>query len=132
MPPGRPSLRHGEWPAMTTTVLIVDDHGGFRARARRLLEAEGYEVVGEAADGAAGVAAARRLAPDLVLLDLQLPDTTGFAVAAELCGAPDAPAVVLTSTRDAAEFGALAQGNGARGFVAKAELSGAALDALLE
>ncbi len=117
---------------MRTTVLIVDDHGGFRARARRLLEAEGYAVVGEAEDGAGGVAAARRIAPDLVLLDLQLPDATGFAVAAELCAAPGGPAVVITSTREAPEYGKLARDNGARGFVPKAELCGAALDALLE
>ena len=72
---------------MATTVLIVDDHTAFRSRARRMLEADGFEVVGEAGDGASGVAAARRLEPDVVLLDLQLPDTTGFAVAQELSGA---------------------------------------------
>jgi DNA-binding NarL/FixJ family response regulator len=116
---------------MTTTVLIVDDHSGFRARARRLLESAGYEVVGEAADGASGVEAARRLAPDVVLLDLQLPDTTGFAVAAEITGAEPAPAVVITSTRDAADFAELALRNGARGFLSKAELSGRGLRALL-
>ena len=116
---------------MPTTVLIVDDHGPFRARARRLLESEGYCVVGEAADGAAGVAEAERLAPDLVLLDLQLPDMSGFEVAAAITGADSAPAVVITSTRDAADFGALAVSNGALGFVSKAELSGAALEALL-
>jgi len=116
---------------MATTVLIVDDHGKFRARARRLLESEGYELVGEAADGAAAVEAAQRLAPDLVLLDLQLPDTSGFAVAAELTGADPAPVVVITSTRDAADFEELAVRNGARGFLSKAELSGAGLEALL-
>ena len=108
---------------MTITVLIVDDHSAFRARARRLLEAEGYRVVGEAADGAEGVAAALRLAPDLVLLDLQLPDASGFAIAAEITGADSPPAVVITSTRDAADFGELAERNGARGFVSKSELT---------
>ena len=117
---------------MRTTVLIVDDHGGFRARARRLLEAEGFAVVGEAADGAAGVAAARRFAPDLVLLDLQLPDATASPSPPSCAAARARPVVVITSTRDAAEYGALARGNGARGFVPKAELCGAALDALLE
>ena len=73
-------------PRMATTVLIVDDHSAFRSRARRMLEADGFEVVGEAADGASGVDAARRLEPDVVLLDLQLPDTTGFAVAEEISG----------------------------------------------
>ena len=117
--------------AVATTVLIVDDHSPFRARARRLLEAEGYRVVGEAADGAAAIEAARRLVPDLVVLDLQLPDASGFDVAAEIAAAGSSPAVVITSTRDAADFEELAQRNGARGFVSKAELSGAALQALL-
>jgi DNA-binding NarL/FixJ family response regulator len=113
---------------MATTVLIVDDHTAFRSRARRMLEADGFEVVGEAADGASGVDAARRLEPDVVLLDLQLPDTTGFAVAEALGG--DA-AVVITSTRDGDDFDALARRAGALGFLSKAELSGAALEELL-
>ena len=113
---------------MATTVLIVDDHTAFRSRARRMLEADGFEVVGEAADGASGVDAARRLEPDVVLLDLQLPDTTGFPVAEEIAG--DA-AVVITSTRDGDDFDTLARRSGALGFVSKAELSGAALEELL-
>src|SRR5919108_488440 len=105
--------------ACVTTVLIVDDHGGFRKRARRLLEAEGFTVVGEAADGAAAIEAAGRLAPDVVLLDLQLPDASGFAVSASLTGTPSAPVVVITSTRDSDDFGALARSSGARGFIGK-------------
>ena len=116
---------------MSVSVLIVDDHSGFRRRARRLLEAEGYAVVGEAEDGAHGVAAARELAPDLVLLDVNLPDTDGFAVAAALTGEPEGPAVVITSTRDADDVAARVRACGARGFVPKGELSGAALDAVL-
>ena len=116
---------------MTVSVLIVDDHSGFRARARRLLEAEGYAVIGEAANGAQAIRAARALAPDLVLLDVNLPDTDGFAVAQELTGQADAPAVVMTSTRDAADVAELVRSSGARGFVPKAELSAAALAALL-
>jgi DNA-binding NarL/FixJ family response regulator len=116
---------------VTVSVLIVDDHSGFRARARRLLEAEGYAVVGEAANGEQAVRAARALAPDLVLLDVNLPDTDGFAVAQELTGHAGAPAVVLTSTRDAADVAELVRSSGARGFVPKAELSGDALAALL-
>lgn len=112
-------------------VLIVDDHPGFRASARRLLEAEGFEVLGEAGDGAAAIAAARVLRPELVLLDVQLPDTDGFAVAEELTRGGAGPAVVLTSSRDAADFGSLVAASGARGFVPKAELSAAALARLL-
>ncbi len=114
-----------------TRVLIVDDHPSFRATARALLEAEGFDVVGEAEDGASALRAARSLHPELVLLDVQLPDTDGFAVAAALTANGSAPAVVLTSSRDADDFGELVAASGARGFVPKAELSGAALSALL-
>ena len=114
--------------SMATTVLIVDDHTAFRSRARRMLEADGFEVVGEAADGASGVDAARRLAPDVVLLDLQLPDTTGFAVAEAIAGDT---AVVITSTHEDEDFGVMARRSGARGFVSKSELSGAAIEQLL-
>ena len=69
---------------MTRTVLIVDDHPSFRATARAVLEAEGFDVVGEARDGAEPVELAAALHPDVVLLDVQLPDSTGFEVAAEL------------------------------------------------
>ncbi len=113
------------------TVLIVDDHEGFRATARRLLESEGYDVVGEAIDGPSGITSARELRPDLVLLDVQLPGIDGFAVARELTAdGPGAPAVVLTSTRSAADYGPLIAASGARGFVPKAELSGRAIGEL--
>jgi DNA-binding NarL/FixJ family response regulator len=115
-----------------TSVLIVDDHPSFRASARALLEAEGFEVVGEAEDGAAALRAAKELRPDVVLLDVQLPDTDGFDVAARLTrGAGDPPAVVLTSSRDGSDFGPLVKYSGARGFVPKAELSAAVLATLL-
>ena len=119
---------------MALTVLIVDDHPSFRATARALLEAEGYAVVGEAADGASAVAAALELSPDLILLDVQLPDFDGFEVAARLRRAinGDGPAIVLTSSRERADFGPLVAESGARGFVPKAELSGQALAALLQ
>jgi DNA-binding NarL/FixJ family response regulator len=117
---------------MSIRVLIVDDHPSFRATARLLLESEGFEVVGEAADGTSGLQNARELEPDLVLLDVQLPDIDGFEVAARLTGGVGGPAVVLTSSRDEADFGPLVAASGARGFVPKAELSGAALLALLE
>lgn len=114
------------------SVLIVDDHPAFRATARAVLQAAGFDVVGEAADSASALEAARALRPELVLLDVHLPDGDGFAVAAELTRGGNAPAVVLTSSRDAADFGPLIERSGARGFVPKAELSGAALAALLE
>jgi len=116
---------------MTRTVLIVDDHPGFRTSARRTLEADGYQVVGEAQDGRSGIAAARALRPDIVLLDVNLPDLDGFEVASALTGADDAPIVVLTSSLDLGDVNWLVARSGARGFVAKADLSGAALEALL-
>jgi DNA-binding NarL/FixJ family response regulator len=116
---------------MRSTLLIVDDHPGFRSLARRLLEAGGFEVVGEAADGHQAVAAARELRPDVVLLDIQLPDIDGFEVAARLADGAAGPVVVLTSIRDRADYGARVDRCGARGFIPKAELSGAALRGLL-
>jgi DNA-binding NarL/FixJ family response regulator len=113
------------------TVLIVDDHPSFRASARTLLEAEGYEIVGEAENGAAALLAVKELKPDLVLLDVQLPDMDGFQVADQLRRFADPPAVVLTSSRDSADYGRCIQGCGASGFVPKADLSGAAIAALL-
>jgi DNA-binding NarL/FixJ family response regulator len=112
-------------------VLIVDDNARFRVRARRLLEADGYTVVAEADTGAAALEAAGRHRPELVLLDIGLPDLSGLAVAERLTGRPDSPAVVLTSTHDPADFGERLARCGARGFVPKAELSGEALSALL-
>jgi DNA-binding NarL/FixJ family response regulator len=115
---------------MRPTVLIVDDHAAFRASARALLQVEGFEVVGEAANGAAAVEAVAVLRPEIVLLDIQLPDLDGLAVAEQLAGAPDPPAVVLISSRDAAAYGPRLQATPARGFIPKRELSGEALAAL--
>jgi len=113
-------------------VLIVDDHATFRATARRLFEAEGYEVVGEAEDGASALEAVARLSPDVVLLDIQLPDMDGFEVSRQLCANGASPQIVLTSSRDASEFGDLVGGCGSRGFIPKGELSGGRLAELLE
>ena len=99
--------------------------------ARALLEAEGFEVVGEAEDGERALEAVGRLRPEVVLLDVQLPGIDGFEVAERLTANGRSPAVVLTSSRDASDFGALVERSGARGFLPKAELSGAALAALL-
>jgi len=113
------------------TALIVDDHPSFRASARILLESEGFEVVGEADDGRSALEAARRLQPEIVLLEVALPDIDGFDVAARLSVEGEGPAVVLVSSRDPADFGPLVTRSGARGFVPKAELSGERVEALL-
>jgi DNA-binding NarL/FixJ family response regulator len=116
---------------MARTILIVDDHPSFRASARRVLEGAGFEVVGEAETGMAAITAVDELRPDLVLLDVQLPDLDGFDIAARLTERGDSPLVVLTSSRDGSDFAGMVARSGARGFVPKAELSGASLDALL-
>jgi DNA-binding NarL/FixJ family response regulator len=115
---------------MRPTVLIVDDHAAFRASARALLQAEGFDVIGEAANGAAAVEAVAALRPEIVLLDIQLPDLDGLTVAEQLAAAPDPPAVVLISSRDAAAYGPRLQATPARGFIPKSGLSGEALAAM--
>jgi DNA-binding NarL/FixJ family response regulator len=116
---------------MPPTVLIVDDHPSFRSSARVLLEAEGFDVVGEAPDGATAVAEAHRLAPQVVLLDVQLPDMDGFAVAQRLTSNGGGPAVILVSSREESDYGPLVARSGACGFVPKGELSGARVQELL-
>jgi DNA-binding NarL/FixJ family response regulator len=115
---------------MATRVLIVDDHPSFRNGIRRLLEAEGFEVVGEAQDGESAIAAARSLDAELVLLDVNLPDLDGFVVTQRIVAA-GGPPVILTSSRERADFGDCIDECGAQGFVHKADLSGAALTALV-
>ena len=115
-----------------TTVLIVDDHPEFRAAARALLEADGFTVLGEAADGESAIGAVAMLDPELVLLDVQLPDIDGFAVAERLLAGPrPAPAVVLISTRAASSYRQRLAASPALGFIAKSELSAASLSTLL-
>ena len=104
---------------MRRTVLIVDDHEAFRQSASALLEAEGFDVVGQAADGPEAIAQAERLRPQVVLLDIQLPDLDGFAVAERLAGLPDAPGVVLISSREASAYGPRLGEASARGFITK-------------
>jgi DNA-binding NarL/FixJ family response regulator len=114
------------------TVLIVDDHPSFRASARAILEESEFRIVAEASDGAAALAAVAEHAPDVVLLDVQLPDMSGFDVCALLDqGNGAAPAIVLTSSRDLVDYGELVDTSCARGFVPKAELSGEAVAALI-
>ena len=117
---------------VATTVLIVDDHHGFRARARALLESEGYAVVGEASSGESAVSAAIALRPNLVLLDVMLPDSTGFEVAERLRVLRPPPHVVLVSSHDASDFGPRLDHMAAIGFIPKPELSGDRLRDLLE
>ncbi len=112
---------------MLPSVLVVDDHAGFRTVARAMLEGEGFTVVGEAADGSSAVEAADRLRPFLVLLDVHLPDIDGFTVCERLAHLSPAPVVVLTSSRPMSDLRQRLAGSLAAGFVAKDELSGAAL-----
>jgi DNA-binding NarL/FixJ family response regulator len=115
--------------AVAKTILIVDDHAAFRASARTLLESAGYEVVGEAEDGAGAVRLTEELRPDVVLLDVHLPDLHGFDVTERLRQLDDAPEVVLTSSR--ADYRSVVSSTSAVGFVPKDELSPATLEALL-
>lgn len=105
------------------SVLVVDDHAGFRHQARLLLEEAGYDVIGEAADAATAVALAHRLRPDLVLLDVQLPDGDGFSVAETLALGAVPPAVVLVSGRDHADYADRISRCPVHAFIAKIDLS---------
>ena len=117
---------------MARTVLIVDDHPSFRASARAVLESGEFLVVGEAADGASALQAVRDLRPDVILLDVQLPDMKGFDVCREIEeGNGWAPSIVLVSSRDMADYGDLITSSCAVGFLPKAELSSEAVSALL-
>ena len=116
---------------MRLTVLIVDDHAEFRRVARVVLEAEGFDVVGEAVDGASAIAEAVRLRPELVLLDVQLPDLDGFEVASLLAALDSPPRVVLTSSRPAESFRRRLASSSALGFIPKSDLSGSALAAFV-
>ena len=113
-------------------VLIVDDHPSFRSCARAVLESEGYEVVGEAANGEEAIEVAAKLHPDLVLVDIGLPDSSGFEVAERMAALDDAPAVILTSSRDRSDYGSSITDSSARGFIPKADLSVDALSLLLK
>jgi DNA-binding NarL/FixJ family response regulator len=113
-------------------ILIVDDHPSFRRCARALLEADGFAVVGEAEDGEGALSAIDSLRPDVVLLDVQLPDMDGFAVLEQLdTDDRNDPQVVLVSSREASDYDGLVGASGARGFISKAELTGAAVRVLL-
>jgi DNA-binding NarL/FixJ family response regulator len=117
---------------MRPRVLIVDDHAGFRAVARVLLESEGFQVVGEAVDGADAIQAVSALAPGIVLLDVHLPDMDGFAVSVALAALPRPPRVVLISSRPIADLRRRVEMSSAAGFLTKDHLSAAAVTAFLE
>jgi DNA-binding NarL/FixJ family response regulator len=114
---------------MAARAIVVDDHAAFRASARRLLELTGYDVVGEAGDGASGLALVRELEPELVLLDVALPDMSGFDVADALAGGHST--IVLVSSRAPSDLGGRAQKSGALGFISKEQLSEETLRALV-
>jgi DNA-binding NarL/FixJ family response regulator len=125
---GRPLVNGGNechHQHMPARAVIVDDHAAFRASARRLLEISGFDVVGEAADGVTGLALARELEPELVLLDIALPEMSGFDVAERLAGTPSK--VILISSRQRKDFGKRVRQSGAVGFVSKDELSAEAV-----
>jgi CheY-like chemotaxis protein len=113
------------------TLLIVDDHPSFRSFARMLLSSEGFDVTGEAADGESALDAVAALRPDVVLLDVQLPGIDGFEVATRLAANGNGPVIVLTSSREASDYGSRLTGSPARGFIPKQDLSGSALAAML-
>jgi DNA-binding NarL/FixJ family response regulator len=113
------------------TVLIVDDHADFRAAARALLEADGYAVIGEAGDGDAAERLTRDLGPSLILLDIGLPGSDGFAVAERLAAMDEPPTVVLISSRERSSYGRRIDAAPVRGFISKRQLSGDALRSVL-
>jgi DNA-binding NarL/FixJ family response regulator len=115
---------------MTRTVLIVDDHPAVRRAARRVLEEDGFEVVAEKGSAREAIEAADELRPGIVVLDVTLPDADGVEVAKRLTADGHAPAVVLTSSRAGADLGDAVEDCGARGFIAKDQLSGPAIEAL--
>ena len=116
---------------MVRSVLVIDDHAGFRRGVRLLLEQGPFSVVGEAGDAMSGLLAARQLRPDVVLLDIVLPDSDGFTILGALLATPDPPSVVLMSTRDESDYGDRVASSGASGFIQKARLGVPALTRLL-
>jgi DNA-binding NarL/FixJ family response regulator len=116
---------------MALSVYVVDDHALFRRVAKTLLEAEGYEIAGEASSGETALDELEKAHPDVVLLDVQLPGIDGFEVARRISETEHPPAVLLTSTRPADAYGDLMGAAHARGFIQKQDLSGQTVASLL-
>jgi CheY-like chemotaxis protein len=116
---------------MRRRVLIIDDNVAYRAAVRQLLERGGFVVVAEAGDGVKGIEDAKTHRPDVVIVDVQLPGADGFEVAERLSGLGLPLDVILTSSLDRSDFGALVASSPALGFIPKAELSAPAIEALL-
>lgn len=112
--------------------MIIDDDPRFRAQARDVLESDGFVVIGEAADGTSGLAVTRSLRPDVVLVDIGLPDVDGFEVARLLAVDGPPPLVVLMSSRDARAYGRRLKRVPSLGFIPKDQLSGSAIRALVD
>lgn len=117
--------------SMSGAVLVVDDDPLFRSLARRMLLAEGLDVVGEAESVATAIAAAHALRPDAVLVDIGLPDGNGISLARELTALPWRPRVVLTSSDPRAVSDRDVRASGAGAFVLKDDLPKAPLERLL-
>jgi DNA-binding NarL/FixJ family response regulator len=118
---------------MARTVIVVDDDPGFRLLAGQLLTDSGFTVVGDAGDGYQAVAVARKLRPDIVLVDIQMPGPDGFWVARQLLAEATPPTVVLISGRSSGDYGdAIHRCRGVAGFLPKADLSGASLRDLVD
>jgi DNA-binding NarL/FixJ family response regulator len=112
-------------------VFVVDDDAGYRVCVRRLLELEGFTVVGEAADGSSALGRVRDLQPAIALIDIHLPDIDGVELATRLTALPNAPLVVLMSSYDSSDVQPYIARSGAKGFVPKDELSREAIEGLL-
>jgi DNA-binding NarL/FixJ family response regulator len=116
---------------MSRTLLVVDDHAAFRALARQVLEGSSFSVVGEAGTAAQGLKMTQDLHPDVVILDVALPDGNGFDLTGALVLNVPAPAVVLVSSRDWGQLSRRVRSSGASGFLPKEQLTAAAVEAML-
>jgi DNA-binding NarL/FixJ family response regulator len=123
--------RRGQDLAMRRRILVIDDNAAFRRALGQVLDTHCFVVVATAATGASGVQLAREHEPDLVIVDVQLPDVDGFDVAEQLTQLDPTMEVILTSGLDSSDLGTLVTDSSARGFIPKAELSAQAIDSLL-